>query len=380
MNTQDVLRNAQSVVIKVGTALLVRMDAGGVKHEWLDAFAEDVKALTQQGKQVVIISSGAVAMGRSALNIPLDAAPRDIPLEKKQAASAVGQFHIFNAYFDSFSRHGLTLAQVLLTMSETENRRMHLNARATLNELMAYGIIPVINENDTISTGEIRFGDNDRLAARVAQMIGADAVILLSTTDGLYTANPDKDKAAQHIPVIETITDEHHKMAGEAIPGMSTGGMKSKVEAARAAVAAGIHLIVADGRPSHALEALYESKSARTSLFLAGDNKKSAKKRWIGSHLAPKGVVIVDNGALSALNAGKSLLPVGVHKVEGTFERGDIVEIYSMERRKLGMGVIAYASEDAQKLVGKNSAEIADILGYAGRSELIHRNDMVFNS
>jgi glutamate 5-kinase len=265
-------------------------------------------------------------------------------------------------------------------MSETENRRMHLNARATLNELTVHGIIPVINENDTISTGEIRFGDNDRLAARVAQMIGADAVILLSTTDGLYTANPDKDKAAAHIPVIETITDEHHKMAGEAIPGMSTGGMKSKVEAARAAVAAGVHLVVADGRQNHALKALYEDKSARTSLFLAGNNKKSAKKGWIGSHLAPKGAFIVDDGALSALQSGKSLLPVGVQKVEGAFERGDIVEIYSMERQKLGMGVSAYSANDAQKIIGKNSAEIVEILGYAGRSELIHRNDMVLNS
>ena len=377
MNTQDILKDAQTVVIKIGTAMLTQSDAGGVKHEWIDTLAQDIKALKDAGKRVLIVSSGAVALGRPALNIALDTPPQDIPLEKKQAASAVGQFHIFNAYFDSFSKQKLTLAQVLLTMSETENRRMHLNARATLHELMEQGIVPIVNENDTISTGEIRFGDNDRLAARVAQMIEAEAVILLSTTDGLYTAHPDKDERAEHIPVIESIADEHHKMAGEAVPGMSTGGMKSKVEAARVATAAGIHLIVANGEENHALRAVHDDKNTRTSLFLAANSDKNARKRWISSHLAPKGIIVVDDGALSALNAGKSLLPVGVHKVEGTFERGDIVEIYSMERQKLGMGVSAYASEDAQKLIGKNSAEIADILGYAGRSELIHRNDMV---
>ncbi len=377
MSTQEILKNAQTVVIKIGTALLVETDAGNVKRDWIDAFAKDIKALTEQGKRILIVSSGAVAMGRPALGIALNTPPEAIPLEKKQAASAVGQFHIFNAYFESFSKQNLTLAQVLLTMSETENRRMHLNARATLHELMSQGIIPIVNENDTISTGEIRFGDNDRLAARVAQMIEAEVVLLLSTTDGLYTGHPENFETAEHIPIIKSISDKHHKMAGEAVEGMSTGGMKSKVEAARAATASGIHLIVANGEQNHALKTTHEDKNTRTSLFLAANSDKNAKKRWISSHLAPKGIIVVDDGALLALNSGKSLLPVGVHKIEGTFERGDIVEIYSMERKKLGMGVSAYNSEDTQKLIGKNSAEIAEILGYAGRSELVHRNDMV---
>ena len=262
-------------------------------------------------------------------------------------------------------------------MAETENRRAYLNARATLSELITAGVIPIINENDTISTGEIRFGDNDRLAARVAHMVEADAVVLLSTTDGLYTANPDKDSAAEHIPLIDSISDEHCEMAGEAVPGMSTGGMKSKVEAARAAIASGIHLIIANGQENHCLKAVFEDKGTRTTLFLSKNSKKNAKKSWIGAHLNPKGIIVVDEGALSALQSGKSLLPVGVYKIEGEFERGDIVEIYSMERQKLGMGISAYDSKDARHIQGKNSDQIAEILGYAGRSALIHRNDMV---
>lgn len=377
MKTQEILKQAQTIVIKVGTALVALPDGSGPYQDWIDALAADVKALHDQGKKVLIVSSGAVAMGRKALGIGLDVAPSSIPLERKQAASAVGQFHIFHAYHDAFAAQGITLAQVLLTMSETENRRMHLNARATLAELMDNGIIPIVNENDTISTGELRFGDNDRLAARVAQMIDAEAVVLLSTTDGLYTDNPDKTPNARHIPVVEKVAEDHLSMAGEAIPGLSTGGMKSKVEAAMAANAASISLVVGHGRALHALKAIFEDENTRTTVFLATNTRQNAKKRWLGSHLSPKGIIIVDQGAVSALQSGKSLLPVGIKAVEGVFERGDVVEIRDNAGQSMGMGISAYSASDAQKIIGRPSGEIPDILGYAGRDELIHRNDMV---
>lgn len=379
MNTRRILEEAGTLVIKIGTALVAEPDGSGVKADWLAALAQDVRALGSSlpGRRIVIVSSGAVALGRKTMNIPLGVAPRSIPLEKKQAASAVGQYHLFHGYHEAFSKAGLPLAQVLLTMSETENRRMHLNARATLNALMDSGVIPVINENDTISTGEIRFGDNDRLAARVAQMIEADCVLLLSTTDGLYTANPDLDPNAVHIPVIESLSDEHAKMAGEAIPGLSTGGMKSKVEAAISATRSGIHLIIAKGTEKHALSRVLKDEETRTTLFLASSTPQNARKKWIQAHLRPKGSLFLDEGAVQALKNGKSLLPVGVKRIDGAFERGDVVEIRTPDGKKLGMGLAAYNAEDALKIIGQPSEKIEAIVGYAGRSELVHRNDLV---
>lgn len=377
MKAQDVIKNAESIVIKIGTALLVEQDRGGIRQAWIDAFAGDVEALIHNGKKVLIVSSGAVAMGRTALNISLDAAPSSISLEKKQAASAVGQFHMFNGYFKAFSALGITLAQVLLTMSETENRRMHLNARATLNELMSQGVVPIVNENDTISTGELRFGDNDRLAARVAQMIEAETVLVLSTIDGLYTAHPGKDDHAEHIPVIQKIDARHQAMAGDAIPGLSTGGMKSKVEAAIAANAVGIDFIIADGRQDHCLSDIINKESTRTSVFLGSKDGKNARKRWIIAHLSPKGRILIDKGAEQALEKGKSLLPVGAIRAEGDFSRGDVVEICNEIGEKLGMGIAAYGLEDTKNIMGKHSDDVESILGFSGRAELIHRNDMV---
>jgi glutamate 5-kinase len=376
MNARDTISGSKLVVLKIGTALVAQADGAGVKAEWLEALAQDVKALTQAGKKIVIVSSGAVALGRKALGITLNARPSSIPLEKKQAASAVGQYHLFDGYYRAFAKVDVPLAQVLITMSETENRRMNLNARATLTTLLEAGIIPVINENDTISTGEIRFGDNDRLAARVAQMIGADLVILLSTTDGLYTANPDIDPKAEHIALVDRLGDEHAAMAGEAIPGLSTGGMKSKVEAAVSATGAGVSLVIARGTDNHALRAVCDDPSTRSTLFPARESAQSARKKWIGAHLRPKGAIIVDDGAISALKSGKSLLPVGVKSIEGAFERGDVVEIRSLSGVKLGMGITAYNAPDAAKIAGKSSKQIAEIVGYAGRDELVHRNDL----
>ncbi len=377
ITAQKCLKDAQTIIIKIGTALIVDKSGDHVRQDWMDSLAQDVHALREAGKQVVIVSSGAVALGRTSLNIPLDKPPLSIPLQKKQASSAIGQFHVFNGFFNAFSPLGIKIAQVLLTMSETENRRMHLNARATMNELLDNAVIPIINENDTISTGEIRFGDNDRLAARVAQMIEADVVVLLSTTDGLYTANPDKDTNAVHIPVVEAITDEHTDMAGEAVPGMSTGGMKSKLEAAQNANTSGIDLIIANGMENHALKALVNDAAFKSTLFIGDHITQNAKKRWIGAHMRPKGQVFIDEGALKALKSGGSLLPVGVKRLEGNFERGDILEICTESGHKLGMGISAYSSADANQVLGKNSEQIADIMGFTGRSELVHRNDMV---
>lgn len=377
-SSKNVITNTRFVVIKIGSALVRGKELDQANQAWIDSLADDIAVLRQERKKVVLVSSGGVALGRKALKIDGKTPPADIPLAKKQAASAVGQYHVFHAYHQALQRHGITAAQVLLTMSETENRRMNLNARESLTTLIDHDIIPVINENDVVSTGEIRFGDNDRLSVRVAQMILADTVILLSTTDGLYTDNPDKNQNARHIPVIDEITDEHIAMAGDAIPGLSTGGMKSKVEAAISATKSGINLIITDGRCQNPLNKLQKGE-VKSSLFCASGNEISARKTWIGANMNPKGHVIIDAGAIKALENGKSLLPVGVKKVYGTFLRGDVVEIKTENNRKLAMGIVAYSAEDARRIMGKNSQDIPEILGYIGRNELIHRNDMVLD-
>ncbi|MGQ0527514.1 MAG: glutamate 5-kinase [Alphaproteobacteria bacterium] len=380
MNTPDLIKDADSIVIKIGSVLITDKSRENVRQDWLDAFALDIQELHKQGKKITIVSSGAIALGRKALGIAPTMAPSSIPLEKKQAASAVGQFHLFAAYFKNFSTLGLQAAQVLLTMSETENRRMHLNARATLGALHDENIIPIINENDTVSTGEIRFGDNDRLAVRVGQMIEADLVILLSTTDGLYTADPIIDKNAKHLPLIQSIGKDHMDMAGDAVPGLSTGGMKSKIEAALSATRSGLALVIAKGTDNHALEQLCSNTSKLSTLFIAQESKSNARRRWIEAHLNPKGSVFIDDGALKALQSGRSLLPIGVKNASGNFTRGDVITIRTMNEEKVGIGITAYNAEDTKKIMGLRSDKIEKILGYIGRAELIHRNDMVLKS
>lgn len=377
MNSFDALQDAQRIVVKVGSVLITNEDRSAVNNIWFQVLAKTIGSLINQGKELIIVSSGGVALGRSHIGVALDTPPNDISLAQKQAASSVGQFYMFQAYHNALADYDIKAAQVLLTMGETENRRMHLNAREAMNTLMDRGIIPVINENDVISTGEIRFGDNDRLAARVAQMMDADALILLSTIDGLYDENPDQNPNAAHIGCVEAITDDHVKMAGDAIPGLSTGGMKSKIEAAKSATAAGIHVVIADGRANDGLELLLSAPDTQSTLFIAAENKSSARKRWIGAHVSPKGEVHIDDGALAALYDGKSLLPVGVKFVTGDFERGDAVSIISAKTGNLGIGLAAYSAKDASRIAGKQSSEIASILGFIGREELIHRNDMV---
>ncbi len=375
-NTKTILQNANTIVIKIGSAILVNTKTGEVKQDWLQAFVDDVKKLHDQGKKIVIVSSGAVALGRNDIGISNTQRPSTIPLELKQAAASVGQFYLFNAYFNALKTHNLAAGQILLTMSETEDWRMHINARATMTTLLDKDIIPIINENDTISTGEIRFGDNDKLAVRVAQMVDADAVILLSTTDGLYRANPSEDPNAPFIPLVKTITESHVNIAGDAVAGVSTGGMKTKVEAAISATRAGIHLIITHGSETHALEKLIETDKKNT-LFQAEQNSANSRKTWIRSHLNPKGILFIDEGAEKALDEGNSLLPIGVRSLEGEFDRGDVVLIKNRYEEAIGIGISAFASNEAFLIIGRRGEDIPNILDYAGRTEIIHRNDLV---
>lgn len=370
------LTAARRIVVKIGSALVVTPD-GTPRTAWLDALAGDVRACLERGQQILIVTSGAVGLGRKALGISTTARPGAIPLARKQAAAAVGQFTLFSAWNAAFSAQGLTAAQILLTTFETENRRMHLNARATIDTLLGEKIVPIINENDTVSTGELRYGDNDRLSARVAQMIEADLLILLSTADGLYTADPHLDPSATHIPFIEKITDEHARMAGDAAAGLSTGGMRSKLEAARLVTRSGTAMMIANGLESAPLSAL-AMDALRSTLFAAQGSPQSARKRWIQASVRPRGSLYIDEGARRALEGGSSLLPVGVRLVEGTFERGDAVRILTESGAPLGIGLSAYGAGEARKIMGRRSEDIPEILGYAGRDEMVHRDDLVF--
>lgn len=366
------LAGAKRLVVKIGSALLV--DEGGlVRHAWLDALVDDIVRCRVRGQEVIIVSSGAIAVGRRHLGLT----GRALRLEEKQAAAATGQIRLAHAYQEALGRHGITVAQILLTPDDTEARQRHLNARATFAQLLALGAIPVVNENDTIATAEIRFGDNDRLAARVAQMVSADMLVLLSDIDGLYTGDPRHDAEAQHIPLVSEISPEIEAMAGSAPPGYSSGGMVTKLAAARIAMGAGCHMIIAQGRarskgPLAAIEA-----GGKASLFLPRAEPRSARKAWIAGAVNPAGSITVDDGAARALREGRSLLPAGVVAIEGSFERGDCVIVRTRAGSEAGRGLSAYASGDIRRIAGHKSGEIAAILGYRGRDEIIHRDDLV---
>ena len=369
--TANGLDDAKRVVIKIGSALLVEESSGGIRRRWLEALADDVAALRAEGREVILVSSGAIAVGRRHLGL----AAGGLRLEEKQAAAATGQIRLAHAYQEALARHGITVAQILLTLEDTEDRRRHLNARATLATLLKLEAVPVINENDTVATTEIRFGDNDRLAARVAAMIAADALVLLSDIDGLYTADPKLDGGAAHIPEIAELTPEIEAMAGEALPGYSSGGMVTKLAAGRIAVGAGCRMAIADGRRLNPLAAIAEG--ARCSWFLPAGSPRNARKKWIAGALKPVGSLIVDDGALKALAGGKSLLPAGVVAVEGSFDRGDAVLVLDRAGREIARGLSAYSASDAQRIMGHKSREIEALLGYRGRDEMIHRDDLV---
>lgn len=365
---------ARRIVVKIGSSLLADRGTGKLKSDWLASLAADVAGLKAQKRDVIVVSSGAIALGRRTLGL----APGPLRLEESQAAAAVGQIGLAHAYEERFRAHGLVAAQVLLTLSDTEERRKYLNARSTMETLLKLGAIPVVNENDTVATSEIRYGDNDRLAARVASMMSADCLVLLSDVDGLYTAPPGSGAGAERLDVVTSITPEIEAMAGDAGTELSRGGMVTKVQAAKIAVAAGTSMVISDGKALHPLRRLGEG--APVTWFLAQTNPVTARKRWIAGALVPRGRVTLDDGAAAALAAGKSLLPAGVKAIEGDFDRGDSVIILDAAGREMGRGLIAYAHGDAKAIIGHNSREIPAILGYSGRKELIHRDDMALKS
>ncbi len=367
---QASLADARRLVVKIGSALLVD-DDGRIRRQWLDALTDDVAALMQRGTEVLLVSSGAIAVGRRHLGLTQKA----LRLEEKQAAAATGQIRLAHAYQESLARHDITVAQILLTLEDTEERRRHLNARSTLNTLLRLGTLPVINENDTVATTEIRVGDNDRLGARVAAMLGCDTLVLLSDIDGLYTADPRQNPAADFVPEVAEITPEVEAMAGVAPAGYSSGGMVTKLVAAKIATGAGCRMAIADGRRLNPLKAIEDG--ARCTWFLASVEPRTARKRWIAGSLKPTGRLVVDAGALKALKSGKSLLPAGVTAVEGRFERGDAVLVCDPSGQEVARGLAAYSAADARLIMGHKSREIEAILGYRGREELIHRDDLV---
>jgi glutamate 5-kinase len=365
------LSSAQRLVVKIGSAMVVDPEEAAPRAAWLASVAADIAALRARGTAVIVVSSGAIALARRTLGLTR----RRLKLEEKQAAAAVGQIRLAQAWSEALSANGLTAAQLLLTLDDTEDRRRYINARETLNTLLGLGCVPVINENDTVATAEIRFGDNDRLAARVAEMMQADQLVLLSDIDGLYTADPRRDAEAKHIPVVEAVTSEIEAMGGEPAPGYSSGGMRTKLVAARIATQAGCAMAITRGDMAHPLAALADG--ARCTWFLPSPEGRNARKRWIAGALAPLGSYLVDAGAAQALRGGRSLLPAGVRGVTGAFERGDPVVVVDAAGAALARGLSAYASGDAERIIGHRSDEIEAILGWRGRDEIIHRDDLV---
>ena len=367
------LAEAQRVVLKIGSALFVDQDSGTFNREWLEALCEDVAEMHARGQDVIIVSSGAIALGAAQLDIDV----RRARLHESQAAAAAGQIQLAHAYQEILGRRGINAAQILLTLDDSESRRRYLNAANTLFTLLKCRAVPVVNENDTVATQEIRYGDNDRLAARVAQMVSADCLVLLSDVDGLYTSDPRTDSGAEHIPEVGELTKAHWEMAGGPGSNHGSGGMRTKLDAARIAMGAGCRILIAPGEVLRPIEAV--KAGARVTWFLPGSTPKAARKQWIAGTLQPRGTVVVDDGARAALKSGKSLLPAGVSAVEGEFERGEAVCVVDSSGTEFARGLTGYGADEARAIAGKQSAEIAGILDYRGRNEMIHRDDLVLN-
>jgi glutamate 5-kinase len=365
------LKDFRRIVVKVGSSLLVDSSAGRVKESWLASLADDIARLHGENRDILVVSSGAIALGRAVLKLPKGA----LKLEDSQAAAAVGQIALARTWSEALGRHDIGAGQVLVTLTDTEERRRYLNARNTIARLLDWRAVPVINENDTIATSEIRYGDNDRLAARVATMASADLLVLLSDIDGLYDAPPGRSADAKLIPLVERITPQIEAAAGDAASELSRGGMVTKIEAAKIATTAGTHLVIASGRIDHPLDAI--AKGGRCTWFLTPANPVTSRKKWIAGSLEPKGTLTIDAGAVAALRRGKSLLPAGVIRVDGHFSRGDAVVIRGPDTAEIGRGLVAYDAEDAAKIRGHSSADIPTILGFSGRIEMVHRDDMV---
>ncbi len=365
------LMRARRIVVKVGSALLVDPASGRVNRAWLATLVEDLLRLRQRGQPVILVSSGAIALGRRRLGLPSGT----LRLEESQAAAAVGQIRLAHAYKELLEDHGVTVAQVLLTLEDSERRRRYLNARATLEALLAHGALPVVNENDTVATAEIRYGDNDRLAARVAQMAVADCLVLLSDVDGLFSADPKRDPRAQIVPEVRHIGPEIEAMAGRTASTLGSGGMATKILAAKIAVAAGCHMCIAAGGHPHPLRRIEEG--AECTWFVPSATPAAARKQWIAGTLQPAGAISIDAGALRALADGRSLLPAGVTATRGRFDRGDTVSVLAADGTEVARGIVAYSDADAARIIGRRSSEIEALLGFRGRDEMIHRDDLV---
>ena len=365
------IAEAKRIVVKIGSVLLVDDNSGTLHNAWLNSLGKDVAALRDRGHEVILVSSGAIALGRRYLGLKTG----ELKLEEKQAAAAVGMVRLAQSYQETLNKFDLSVAQILLTLDDSENRRRYLNARSTIMTLLRVGVVPLINENDTIATDEIRFGDNDRLAARVASMVSADLLILLSNINGLYTADPAQDKAAKLVPTVTEITHEIEAMASNTVTSDSSGGMPTKLAAAKQCLGAGCRMIICEGRGMFPLKSL--ENGGDCTWFIPSGNPQTARKRWISGSLKSLGSVIVDDGAVAALERGRSLLPAGILRIEGTFQRGDAITIMKRDGSEFGRGLIAYSSKDATQIIGHKTGEIEDLLGYRGRDEIIHRDDLV---
>jgi glutamate 5-kinase len=365
------LDTSRRIVVKVGSALLVDSAASRVNRSWLVTLIDDLLRLRKRGQQVVLVSSGAIGLGRRQLGL----AKGSLKLEESQAAAAVGQIRLAHAYKELLEERDVTVAQVLLTLEDSERRRRYLNARATLETLLRLGALPVINENDTVATAEIRYGDNDRLAARVAQMLGADCLVLLSDVDGLYTADPAADLNAKFLERVTEITPEIEAMAGRSVSEVGTGGMATKIMAAKIAMAAGCHMCIAAGKHPHPLRRI--EQDARCTWFVPHATPAASRKQWIAGSLRPSGALLIDAGATRALLDGKSLLPAGVVAARGRFERGDTVSVIAPDGAEVARGLVAYSDSDAARIMGCKSSQIEGVLGFRGRDEMVHRDDLV---
>jgi glutamate 5-kinase len=372
-NRNDYLRAGKRIVIKIGSALLVDSQTGTIHEAWLRALAEDIAACRQRGQEVILVSSGAIAAGRRHLCMT----DGELKLEEKQAAAATGMIRLAHLYQECLGEHGLSVALVLLTLHDSENRRRYINARNTLSTLLKRGAVPLINENDTVATDEIRFGDNDRLAARVAAMTSADVLVLLSDIDGLYSADPHRDAGARHLPEVGEVTPEIEAMAGASLPGFGVGGMVTKLAAAKVCLNVGCRMVLANGTEPNPLRRIEGGE--KCTWFLPSANPRTARKRWIAGTLKPAGEITLDAGALKAVQSGKSILPAGVTGVSGSFERGDAVIVRAADGHEVARGLIAYSTDDASRILGHKSREIEALLGYRGRDEMIHRDDLVLD-
>jgi len=370
MSKTPTLKSFYRIVVKVGSSLLVDSAAGQLKREWLSSLAADIAALHGESKDLIVVSSGAIALGRTVLKLPAGT----LKLEDSQAAAAVGQIALARAWSEALGARGLTAGQVLMTLQDTEERRRYLNARSTMAKLLEWRSVPVINENDTVATSEIRYGDNDRLAARVATMMSADLLVLLSDIEGLYD-KPPSQTGAKLVPLVPRITPDIEAMAGAPESALARGGMLTKIEAGKIATTAGTHMLIASGHVAHPLERI--AQGAPCTWFLTPANPVTARKKWIAGSLEPRGTLVIDGGAVKALRSGKSLLPAGVVKVEGRFGRGDAVLVRGPDGHEIGRGLIAFDAEDAERIKGRSSADIPAIVGFAGRTEMIHRDDLV---